>query len=71
MAPKTPKTKKPPALPPAIKPPEEISEAAMRAGSEEGRSLRQRVGRQSTYITTPGLMVPANIDRKRLKTKLG
>ena len=32
---------------------------------------RRRTSRQETQITSPGFMVPANVERKRLKTKLG
>lgn len=67
----TPKAKKPPAmLPPATKT-EEISAEAAKAGVEERLRLRRRQGRQATQITTPGFMVPAKVERKRLKTTLG
>ena len=72
MTPGKPKSVKPPAMPPATQPPQEIGEEAMRAGGEERRRLRRRRGSASTRLTRPDLaLVPPTIARAGLKTKLG
>lgn len=48
-----------------------IEEQAQAAGEVERRRLRGRRGRASTRLTTPGFLVPAQIERRGLKTKFG
>lgn len=66
-----PKTVKPPALPPPVATPVEISAEAAKVGQAEKKLLRGRRGRLSTMYTTPGFMAPAQIGRAGLKQKLG
>ena len=59
---------KPPALPPAVTTPTEIS--AQAAGQAEKGLLRTRRGREST-ILTPSFLKPVKTIRPELRTTLG
>ena len=63
-----PKTVTPPALPPAVTTPTEIS--AQAAGQAEKGLLRTRRGREST-ILTPSFLKPVRTARQELRTTLG
>lgn len=64
------KSVKPPALPPPVPTPIEISEEAAKVGQAEKKLLRGRRGRRATMLT-PGLMAPAQIGYAGLKQTLG
>jgi len=49
----------------------EITPEAMKAGEAERRRIRGRTGRPSTRLTTPGFMVPAQVEKRGLKTTFG
>lgn len=67
----TPKKVTPPELPEPTHTITEITPEAMKAGEVERKRLRGRRGRAATRLTTPGFMVPAQVERRGLKTKFG
>ncbi len=67
-----PKSVSPPSLPPPATSQTEITEQAAKAGETEGRRLRKKTGRGATRLTPPEqALIPAQIARAGLKTKLG
>ena len=64
-----PKSIAPPALPEPVATPTPTTIQAQKAGRTE--RVRTSRGRASTRFTTPGMMAPAPVERKGLKTTFG
>ena len=48
-----------------------ITQEGRKAGETERRRLKGRRGKAATRLTTPGFLVPAQVERRWLKTKFG